>query len=131
MKDIFELEITVTAEDIDSLNHVNNVVYVQWMDTVAFNHWAFLTYKNPLPEYVWVVLKHEVEYLKQAVLGDVITVKTWVGETKGFKSERLMEFYKQNQLLVKAKTIWGMLDAKTSKPSRIRENVLKVLQPAK
>jgi len=131
MKDIFELEITVTAEDIDSLNHVNNVVYVQWMDTVAFKHWAFLTYKNPLPEYVWVVLKHEVEYLKQAVLGDVITVKTWVGETKGFKSERLMEFYKQNQLLVKAKTIWGMLDAKSSKPSRIRENVLKVLQPAK
>ena len=124
MKDIFELEITVTAEDIDTLNHVNNVVYVQWMDTVAFKHWAFLTDKNPLPEYVWVVLK-------QAVLGDVITVKTWVGETKGFKSERLMEFYKQNQLLVKAKTIWGMLDAKSSKPSRIRENVLKVLQPAK
>ncbi|MDA9087472.1 thioesterase, partial [Polaribacter sp.] len=79
----------------------------------------------------WVVLKHEVEYLKQAVLGDVITVKTWVGETKGFKSERLMEFYKQNQLLVKAKTIWGMLDAKSYKPSRIRENVLKVLQPVK
>ena len=131
MKDVFELEITVTTAHIDGLNHVNNVVYVQWMDTVAFKHWAFLTKNNPLPEYVWVVLKHEVEYLKQAVLGDVITVKTWVGETKGFKSERLMEFYKQNQLLVKAKTIWGMLDAKTSKPSRIRENVLKVLQPAK
>jgi acyl-CoA thioester hydrolase len=78
-----------------------------------------------------VVLKHEVEYLKEAVLGDIITVKTWVGETKGFKSERLMEFYKNNQLLVHAKTVWGMLDAKNSKPSRIRENVLKVLQPPK
>jgi acyl-CoA thioester hydrolase len=131
MKDVFELEITVTTAHIDGLNHVNNVVYVQWMDTVAFKHWAFLTKNNPLPEYVWVVLKHEVEYLKQAFLGDIITVKTWVGETKGFKSERLMEFYKYNQLLVKAKTVWGMLDAKSSKPSRIRENVLKVLQPAK
>ena len=131
MKDVFELEITVTAVHIDGLNHVNNVIYVQWMDTVAFKHWAFLTKNNPLPEYVWVVLKHEVEYLKQAFLGDIITVKTWVGETKGFKSERLMEFYKHNQLLVKAKTVWGMLDAKSSKPSRIRENVLKVLQPAK
>jgi acyl-CoA thioester hydrolase len=49
-------------------------------------------------------LKHEVEYLKQAVLGDIITVKTWGGKTKGFKSERLMEFYKNNQLLVQAKT---------------------------
>jgi acyl-CoA thioester hydrolase len=131
MKDIFELQIKVTAEDIDGLNHVNNVVYVQWMDTVAFKHWAFLTQNNPLPQYIWVVLKHEVEYLKQAVLGDIITVKTWVGETKGFKSERLMEFYKNNQLLVQAKTVWGMLDANNYKPSRIRENVLKVLQPAK
>ncbi|MEE9407373.1 MAG: thioesterase family protein [Polaribacter sp.] len=131
MKDIFELNLTVTSENIDDLNHVNNVVYVQWMDKVAFEHWAFLTRDTPLPEYIWVVLKHEIEYLKQAVLGDEIVIKTWVGETKGFKSERLMEFYKNNELLVKAKTIWGMLDVKTYKPSRIRENVLNVLQPNK
>jgi acyl-CoA thioester hydrolase len=131
MKDIFELKLKVTSADIDDLNHVNNVVYVQWMDKVAFEHWEFLTQNNPLPQYIWVVLKHEIEYLKQAILGDEIIVKTWVGETKGFKSERLMEFYKNNQLLVKAKTVWGMLDVKNYKPSRIRENVLKVLQPAK
>ncbi|WP_299665264.1 thioesterase family protein [uncultured Polaribacter sp.] len=131
METIFELKLEVTSEDIDDLNHVNNVVYVKWMDTVAFKHWSFLTLENPLPEYIWVVLKHEIEYLKQAVLGDVITVKTWVGETRGFQSERLMEFYKNNELLVKAKTIWGMLDAKSYKPARIRENVLKVLQPPK
>jgi acyl-CoA thioester hydrolase len=131
MKNIFELKLKVTSADIDDLNHVNNVVYVQWMDQVAFEHWEFLTQNNPLPQYIWVVLKHEIEYLKQAILGDEILVKTWVGETKGFKSERLMEFYKNNQLLVKAKTVWGMLDVENYKPSRIRENVLKVLQPAK
>jgi acyl-CoA thioester hydrolase len=131
MKHIFEIKIKVTSEDIDNLNHVNNVVYVKWMDTVAFEHWSFLTSGNPLPEYIWVVLRHEIDYQMQAVLGDTITVKTWVGETSGFKSERYMEFYKKDALLVKAKTIWGMLDAKTYKPARIRENVLKVLQPSK
>ena len=131
MKDVFELKIKVMAEDIDTLNHVNNVVYVKWMDRVAVAHWAFLTKNNALSEYVWVVLKHEIDYLKQAVLGDYITVKTWVGETKGFKSERLMDFYKGSELLVKAKTVWGMLDAKSFKPARIRENVLNVLQPIK
>jgi len=131
MKDIFELEIVVNLEDIDVLNHVNNAVYVKWMDKVAFEHWAFLTRNNPLPQFIWVVLRHEIDYVKQAVLGDKITVKTWVGETKGFKSERYMEFYKNNDVLVKAKTIWGMLDAETYKPSRIRENVLNVLQPPK
>ncbi|MCI2228146.1 acyl-CoA thioesterase [Polaribacter sp. MSW13] len=131
MKDIFEFKLNVTSEDIDDLNHVNNVVYVQWMDKVAFEHWAYLTKDNPLPQYIWVVVRHEIDYLRQAVLGDEIIVKTWVGETKGFKSERNMEFYKGEELLVKAKTIWGMLDVKTYKPTRIRENVLKVLQPNK
>jgi len=58
MKDIFELEIVVNLKDIDVLNHVNNVVYVKWMDMVAFEHWAFLTRNNPLPQFIWVVLRH-------------------------------------------------------------------------
>ena len=131
MNNSFEHTINVTTEDIDDLNHVNNVVYVKWMDQVASEHWSFLTKETPLPEYIWVVIKHEIEYIKQAVLGDEILVKTWVGETKGFKSERYMEFYKNDKIVVKAKTVWGMLDAKTYKPTRIRENVLKVLEPSK
>lgn len=131
MKNVFTLKITVSSKDIDTLQHVNNLVYVKWMDKIATEHYAFLTKDNPLPQYVWVVTRHEIDYLKQAVLGDEITVKTWVGETKGITSIRFMNFYKDNILLVKAKTVWVMLDSKTFKPTRIRENVLKVLQPPK
>lgn len=131
MKNVFTLKITVYSKDIDTLKHVNNLVYVKWMDKIAIEHYAFLTKDNPLPQYVWVVTRHEIDYLKQATLGDKITVKTWVGETKGITSIRFMNFYKDNLLLVKAKTVWLMLDSKTLKPTRIRENVLKVLQPPK
>jgi len=131
MKNVFTLKITVSSKDIDTLQHVNNLIYVKWMDKIATEHYAFLTKDNPLPQYVWVVTRHEIDYLKQAVLGDEITVKTWVGETKGITSIRFMNFYKDNILLVKAKTVWVMLDSKTFKPKRIRENVLKVLQPPK
>ena len=131
MSSLFEMKRTVQSSDIDNLNHVNNVVYVKWMNDVAFTHWAKLTEIYPLPAYIWVVLRHEIDYVGQAGLNDEITVTTWIGETKGFQSERFIEFYKGDVLLVKAKTIWGMLDAKTYKPSRIRENVLKVLQPFK
>lgn len=127
-QNIFTLKITVSTNDIDNLQHVNNLVYVKWMDKIATAHWSFLTKENPLPQYVWVVIRHEIDYLKQAGLGDEITVKTWVGETKGITSIRFMEFYKENVLLVKAKTTWAMLNAKTFKPVRIREDVLKVLQ---
>lgn len=131
MKNVFTLKITVSSKDIDTLKHVNNLIYVKWMDKIAIEHYAFLTKDNPLPQYVWVVTRHEIDYLKQATLGDKITVKTWVGETKGITSIRFMNFYKDNLLLVKAKTVWLMLDSKTLKPTRIRENVLKVLQPPK
>lgn len=131
MNNVFTLTITVSSEDIDNLHHVNNLVYVKWMDKIATTHWSFLTKENPLPQYVWVVMRHEIDYFKQAGLGDEITVKTWVGETKGISSVRFMEFYKNNVLLVKAKTTWAMLDSKSFKLVRIRENVLKVLQPNK
>lgn len=131
MENVFILTITVSAEDIDNLQHVNNLVYLKWMDKIATTHWTHLTKNNPLPQYVWVVIRHEIDYLKQASLGDEIIVKTWVGETKGITSIRFMEFYKKDVLLVKAKTIWAMLDSKTLKPVRIRENVLKVLQAPK
>ena len=131
MNSVFSLKFIVKSSDIDDLNHVNNVSYVQWMDTVAFEHLAYLTKDNPLPEYVWVVMRHEIDYIKQAVLGDEVIAKTWVGKTRGFTSERLMEFYKDDVLILKAKTIWAMLDSKTYKPARIREKVLNILQPIK
>jgi acyl-CoA thioester hydrolase len=129
LSNVFTLTITVSSEDIDTLQHVNNLVYVKWMDEIATNHWSFLTKDTPLPQYVWVVMRHEIDYLKQATLGDKIVVKTWVGETRGITSIRFMEFYNNDILLVKAKTVWAMLDAKTYKPARIREDVLKVLMP--
>lgn len=131
MNIVFSLTIKVSSEDIDTLQHVNNLVYVKWMDDIATTHWSYLTKNNPLPQYVWVVTRHEIDYKNQATLGDEILVKTWVGETKGITSIRFMEFYKDDVLLVAAKTTWAMLDAKTFKPTRIRENVLKVLQPLK
>ncbi|MDP4601214.1 MAG: acyl-CoA thioesterase [Polaribacter sp.] len=127
MNTIFSVKFTVTEEAIDTLHHVNNAVYVQWMEVVASKHWQFLTEQNSFPEYIWVVMKHEIDYKNQAFLGDEIIAKTWVGETKGVTSIRHIEFYKDETLLVAAKTIWAMLDAKTQKPVRLREKVLKVL----
>tara|TARA_R110001632_G_scaffold1883_4_gene8526 strand:+ start:77525 stop:77755 length:231 start_codon:yes stop_codon:yes gene_type:complete len=75
------------------------------------------------------VIRHEIDYLGQALLGDTITAKTWVGKTAGIKSVRHVEFYKNNKLIVKAQTTFCLLDAKTFKPSRITDKVLEMLAP--
>jgi len=125
---IFTYHHIVTEDEIDILNHVNNVVYVQWIQDISTKHWNNLTKNSPDLNFVWVVTRHEIDYKGQALLGDNITFKTWVGETKGVTSIRHVEILKGALLLVKAKTTWCMLHAETLKPARITESVLKVLQ---
>ena len=123
----FEIQLTVTEDHIDELKHVNNVVYLQWVQDIANMHWDQLREGHDTSDYVWVVLRHELDYLGQAVLGDVITTKTWVGETAGIKSIRHVEFYKEDKLLVKTQTFWCLVDAKTLRPKRITGDILRVL----
>lgn len=125
----FEIKIKVSEKDIDELKHVNNVVYLQWVQEIANLHWSKLKEGYDTDEYVWVVLRHELDYLGQAILDDEITIKTWVGDTAGIKSVRHVEFYKTDKLLVKAKTDWCLLDAKTLRPKRITGDILNILIP--
>lgn len=127
---VFSTTRKVISEEIDELNHVNNVVYVQWVQDIAKLHWAELVKNNPQEnDLIWVVLRHEIDYKNQAMLDDVVTLKTWVGETAGVKSVRHVEIYKDDKILVKAKTTWCLLDAKTFRPTRITENIYNLLLP--
>jgi acyl-CoA thioester hydrolase len=130
-ENIFTYTHTVERHELDTLDHVNNVVYVQWIQDISTKHWNDLTKNSPDLNFVWVVTRHEIDYKGQAVLGDEITFKTWVGKTTGVTSIRHVEIYKGSQLLAKARTVWCMLHAKTLRPARITESVLKVLEAQK
>ncbi|MDG1509903.1 MAG: acyl-CoA thioesterase, partial [Flavobacteriaceae bacterium] len=108
---VFETNYTVVTSNIDELKHVNNVVYLQWIQDIANLHWNELKHGVDTAGYVWVVIRHEIDYVGQAQLGDTITAKTWVGKTAGLKSTRHVEFYRNNKLLVKAQTTFCLLHA--------------------
>ena len=78
---VFETNYTVVTSNIDELNHVNNVVYLQWIQDIANLHWNELKQGVDTAAYVWVVIRHEIDYLNQALLGDTLLAKTWVGKT--------------------------------------------------
>ncbi|MFZ1808254.1 MAG: thioesterase family protein [Cyclobacteriaceae bacterium] len=126
----FELTITVSTRDIDELNHVNNVVYVQWIQDVAKAHWEGLAPKAVQEKYIWMVLRHEVDYSGQAMEDDVLIAKTWVAWSEGVKSERHVEISnkKTGKLLAKAKTLWCLLDAHTKRPKRIERDITAIFQ---
>ena len=125
----FSYTLVVTDDVIDNLNHVNNIHYVQWVQNAAQKHWAILSNENMDAKYVWVVIRHEVDYLSSAKLNDVLTVSTWIGDSYGVKSERFVEIKKGSKLIAKAKTTWCLLDKETMKPTRIPLEIMQILHP--
>jgi acyl-CoA thioester hydrolase len=122
--------INVHPGDIDELGHVNNVVYVRYVQEVAAAHWNFVAAVSLRQKYLWVVLRHEIDYKNPAFVNESIRATTWVGEHHGARFERFVKLVseKSGKILVEAKTSWCMLDAKSMKPVRIAEDVLDVLK---
>ena len=105
------------------------MVYLSWIQNIANLHWTQLKQDQDTSAYVWVVIRHEIDYIGQALLGDSIVAKTWVGETGGIRSIRHVEFYKNNKLIVKAQTTFCLVNSKTFKPTRITDQILMMLAP--
>jgi acyl-CoA thioester hydrolase len=122
---VFQLKIVVQPEDIDDLNHVNNVVYLRYVQDVASAHWNNIAPEGFREKYSWVVLRHEIDYKNAAILGDEIIAETWVSSCEGFRSERNVELHhaKTGKLLAKAKTTWCLLNAGTKKPRKIEKDI--------
>src|ERR1051326_854326 len=120
---VFELPIQVLEADIDELDHVNNIVYLRWVQEVATAHWFSVVTEQQKAEYAWVVLRHEIDYLRPALLGDALVARTHVGEASGARFDRYVEIWrvKDNQMLARARSVWAALDARTGRPRRVDE----------
>lgn len=115
----FSHSFRVAAEDIDAQRHVNNVAYVRWIQDIAVAHWFSITTEAIRAKYTWVVTRHEIDYKRQAFETEEVTVKTWVGSPTRISWERFTEITRGEDLLVKARSVWCLINRETVKPTRI------------
>src|SRR5207249_8065416 len=87
----FEMTVLVLPSDIDEQNHVNNTVYLRWVQDVATAHWRAIASPEAQDTIDWVVLRHEIDYKTPAQARDNITLRTWVGKATRLTFERLTE----------------------------------------
>ena len=122
----FETELIAAPEHIDELGHVNNAVWVQWIQDVAVAHWRSVAAPEHDAAYFWVVVRHEIDYLRPAFAGDSVTARTWIDpEIQGARSVRHMEFIgADGKLLVRAKTQWAIIDKAAGRPVRVPREVV-------
>lgn len=124
----FQVKIQVNPADIDEMDHVNNVVYLQWVQQVATAHWMAMASPEIRDMYRWVVLRHEIDYFNAAFMGDEIIADTWVSTATGAQSLRHVRFRVGEKTLAEAKTNWCLIDAKSLKPRRIGQDIKDLLQ---
>jgi len=126
---IYLHEVTVTADDIDRQGHVNNLVYVRWMQDAGVAHSTAQQW--PQDRYStagigWVAKSHHIEYVKPAYENEDIVVRTWVADMKRASSIRRYRIVRPSDdtLLAVAETNWAFVKLATGTPTRIPPEVL-------
>ncbi|MGB7420005.1 MAG: acyl-CoA thioesterase, partial [Erythrobacter sp.] len=109
------------------LGHVNNSVWVQWVQQLATSHWDAAARDEDQAQFLWVVVRHEIDYRGNIGDGAIVTGETWIeGEPRGATSIRQCEFRNdEGKVLVTARTTWAMLERATGRLARVRDDVLR------
>lgn len=121
----FSHDVTAQPEHIDELGHVNNAVWVQWIQELAVAHWNAIADPAHIECYIWVVTRHEIDYLRAALAGETVTGRTWIEEGPvGARFNRYMEFTGEDgKAKIRAKTTWAIIDQEKGGPVRVPEAV--------
>ena len=121
----FEQRVVVGDAHLDDNRHVNNVVYLQWMNDVAVAHWTSIASPDAQARVAWVARRHEIDYHAPALLGEELVVRTWIGEADGLRFLRFCEVRRASdgKVLVSLRTVWIPVDATTGRPRRVPDDV--------
>ena len=122
----FTQSFTALPEHIDELGHVNNTVWVRWIQDLATAHWSDTARREDAEQFFWVVTRHEIDYRGNVAEGETVTGETWIeGNARGATSIRRVDFRNAGgKVIVSAATIWAMLDRATQRLVRVRPEVL-------
>lgn len=118
----FTLAFTAAPVDIDELGHVNNAVWVRWVQQLSVGHWEAVAPPEHQAAHVWVVTRHEIDYRGNVGPGETVTGETWVeGSPKGARFDRGFRFTgPDGRIRVEGRSTWALLDRATGRLLRIR-----------
>ncbi len=121
----FTRTITPAPDDIDELGHVNNAVWVRWIQDMATAHWSAVARPEDQAAYFWVVVRHEIDYLGNIGPGEAVTARTWISDLpKGARFDRNVEFTDAaGKVIVRGKTTWAMIDKASGRIARVRAEI--------
>ena len=121
----FSITVDVLPKDIDVQGHVNNIVYLRWVQDAAVAHWSAIAPQHEREKLTWVVRRHEIDYKKPAINGDTIIVQTWIGAASRLAFDRHTEMARASdgRILAFARTVWCPIDLKSGRPTDVSPEI--------
>lgn len=121
----YSMTFTARPQDIDELGHVNNSVWVQWMERIATEHWRSHADPADVADYLWVVSRHEIDFRGNIGCGETAISRTWIATPpKGARFDRTIQFVDESgRAIVTAQTTWVIIDAETHRPVRVPRRI--------
>jgi len=125
-RQVFTRDFTPSESDIDENGHVNNVVYVRWIQDMATSHWRALQPGEEQAQWAWIVLRHEIDYRRALMPGETATAITWVAEApEGPRFDRFVRIDgPDGAMCAQARTVWCLVDAQTGRPKRVTPDIV-------
>jgi acyl-CoA thioester hydrolase len=120
---MFRHAIEIAPPDIDHMGHVNNSVYLRWVQDAVVQYWEKLAPAEAVARHLWVALKHEITYLKPTFLSDVVVAEVVADQVRGARAFFSTAVTRGGEVLVEVKSTWCCLDAETKKPARLERAV--------
>ncbi|TCD06939.1 acyl-CoA thioesterase [Erythrobacteraceae bacterium CFH 75059] len=116
---------TAAAADIDELGHVNNTVWLLWVQEIATAHWQAVAAPEHVRDLLWVVTRHEIDYRGNIGTGETVEARTFIPDPpRGARFDRCVEFRRPGgPVLVAARSTWALIERSSGRPMRVRDDV--------
>ena len=121
---MFRHQIAIEPADIDHMGHVNNSVYLKWVQDAVVDYWRSVAPADAVASHLWVALKHEITYLKPTFLQDVVVAEVIAEKVQGARAMFTTVVRRGEEKLSEIKSSWCCLDAASLRPARLARAVI-------
>ena len=126
---MFRHQVAITAADIDHMGHVNNSVYLRWVQDAVVDYWQSVAPPDAVAKHLWVALKHEISFRKPTFIQDVVVAEVIAEKVEGARAFFTTIVKRGEEVLSEVKSCWCCLDATSLRPSRLASDVVSRFVP--
>jgi acyl-CoA thioester hydrolase len=128
---MFRHTVAIDPADIDEMGHVNNAVYLKWVQEAVIDYWRSVAPSEAVAQHLWVALKHEITYRRPTFLQDTVVAEVIAEKVQGARAFFRTVLKRGEDVLSEIQSSWCCLDAATMRPARLaREVVARFLPPS-